>query len=495
MTPVRVRSPTLRNRLDHLHDYDLPLPCRWDAIPVPLLKSAVRDMPGRSDRRYRDRVDQASPRTLLEQLVRASRRTIEENCAAFEHTADAHGENATLSPRQLWRWMAGEVAGARPVAQRVAEFHWGYAFDILIGPPLPDAPLALAVRTPGAIAPDRPVTTGAVDQGLVGLSFVERVELLRQGVHDALATGAMSEAGLDEWEETVLRHGQATRYRPAGALLVELAADFAELQRAFAQHQTSSSLRRLTRVTAQMAGLMFLVLIELNAPVAARNWARTARVAADEAGDSAMRSWVRAQEAYVHYYAGDLREALDVARHAQVIAGTTVCVGVPLAAALEARALAKLGLASSVRPVLDRAEAAVSTLDADAARPSAFGYNEAQLRFHEGNAFTHLGETGRARVAQDRALELYPRSDYLDRALVQLDRASCLALDGDTTATMAHATDTVLGLTADQRCGLILLRGQQILDTLTPSQQALPAAREFRDLLALSAEPYGAQPC
>jgi len=80
-------------------------------------------------------MDQVPPRTLLEQLVRRSRRTIEENCAAFERTAATCGEDATLSPRQLWRWMAGQVDTARPVAQRVAEHHWGYTFEALIGPP------------------------------------------------------------------------------------------------------------------------------------------------------------------------------------------------------------------------------------------------------------------------------------------------------------------------------------------------------------------------
>jgi hypothetical protein len=72
---------------------------------------------------------------------------------------------------------------------------------------------------------------------------------------------------------------------PAGLLLGELAADVVELQRVLARRHTASALRRLTRITAQLAGLMFLTLIKLDVPLAARNWARTARVAADEAGD------------------------------------------------------------------------------------------------------------------------------------------------------------------------------------------------------------------
>jgi len=44
------------------------------------------------------------------------------------------GERATLSPRQLARWMKGDVGQPRPVTQRVAEDFWGYPFEVLLGP-------------------------------------------------------------------------------------------------------------------------------------------------------------------------------------------------------------------------------------------------------------------------------------------------------------------------------------------------------------------------
>lgn len=242
-----------------------------------------------------------------------------------------------------------------------------------------------------------------------------------------------------------------------------------------------------------MAGLMFLTLIKLDLPLAARNWTRTARVAADEAGDPAICSWVRAQEAYVHYYAGNLTEALHVARHAHVLAGNTSCVGVPLAAALEARTLAALGQDQAARLTLARAETAVANLASDDLPPSAFGYNEAQLRFHEGNTLTHLHDTSGASAAQDRALALYPRSDFLDRTLLELDRASGFAYDGDVATVMTHTTRTLLGLSDDQRRGLIILRGHQILDSLARPQRGLPAVRDFHDLL-MTTDLQGAQP-
>lgn len=127
-------------------------------------------------------MDQASPRTLLEQLVRASRRTIDETCAAFEQTADDHGEKATLSPSQLWRWMAGEVDNARPVAQRVAALR--YPFEVLVGPLQPGTQPAL--RRVCATPFDEPMSNGAEP---LGLSVADQVEHLRHGVHDVISTG------------------------------------------------------------------------------------------------------------------------------------------------------------------------------------------------------------------------------------------------------------------------------------------------------------------
>jgi tetratricopeptide (TPR) repeat protein len=156
---------------------------------------------------------------------------------------------------------------------------------------------------------------------------------------------------------------------------------------------------------------------------------------------------------------------------------------VPLAAALEARALGVLGAARDARGALDRAEAAVSRLEPDALVPSAFGYNEAQLRFHEGNTLTHLRDTRAAWAAQDQALQLYPERDHLDRSLVELDRATCLAHDGDAASALGHATQTLVRLTDDERSGLILLRARQVLDGLPRHQRALPQGCELEEIL------------
>ncbi|MBV9140093.1 MAG: hypothetical protein JO115_04120 [Pseudonocardiales bacterium] len=74
------------------------------------------------------------PRTLLERLVQESDRTLEETCEDFERCARQHQErDATLSVRQLSRWMAGTVGSAQPASRRVAQRLWGHRFARLLG--------------------------------------------------------------------------------------------------------------------------------------------------------------------------------------------------------------------------------------------------------------------------------------------------------------------------------------------------------------------------
>src|SRR5439155_26180191 len=126
-------------------------------------------------------------------------------------------------------------------------------------------------------------------------------------------------------------------------------------------------------------------------------------------------SWVLAQEAYGHFYSEDFPEAVRVARHAQTVAPRTPCVGAVLAAALEGRALGVLGRADETHAALREAERIREGLDDAIVAAPAFGFDEAQPRFHEGNALTHLADTKAPWRAQERALALGPAAASMDR--------------------------------------------------------------------------------
>jgi hypothetical protein len=91
----------------------------------------------------------------------------------------------------------------------------------------------------------------------------------------------VAEASLDDWDRLVTRYGRATRDRPANVLLDDLTADLGELKRTIERYRSSSAMRRLTRVAAQMAGLMCLTLCKLDDRAGFRRWTRTARIAAN----------------------------------------------------------------------------------------------------------------------------------------------------------------------------------------------------------------------
>ncbi|MGH3908910.1 MAG: hypothetical protein ACRDTE_32715 [Pseudonocardiaceae bacterium] len=127
-------------------------------------------------------------------------------------------------------------------------------------------------------------------------------------------------------------------------------------------------------------------------------------------------------------------------------------------------------------------------MDADSIGTSAFDYNEAQLRFHESNAFTHLHDTCAAWQAQERALSLCPASDYMDRTMTQLDRANCMAHDGDVTGAVSIVVEAATSLTDEQRLGIIAARVRATIAILQPRHRALPAVRDLHDLLPPSPE-------
>jgi tetratricopeptide (TPR) repeat protein len=444
----------------------------------------------------------------LKALIRRRHLTYESFCREWDRTARSVDDGLTgryPGRAQYYRWLRGELVNGRPYpdACRMLEGMFpGWSVESLFSPYTESAREPLS-EISTEIDADQRLDAGVVigpsviDNGpdagptLVvpassGSPNLYQIELLRQEMNDALSHGAIAEATIDDWERTAIRYARATRDRPPVVLLGNIGRDLAELKLVLSEHRSASALRRLTRVTAQLSGLMCLGFCILDDRPAFQRWARTARLAANEAGDPETLSWILAQEAYGHYYSGDLLEAIDVARHSYEVVRIP-CTGAALAAALEARAHASMGRHQETREALARAEHVLSQLDGDSRIPSAFGYNESSFRFHEGNAYTHLHDVKPAFKAQERALELCTPNDYTDWAMTRLDRAECLIYTGEITGGLEYATDTVENLTVVQRKGIITLRGQEILGALPERETKLVGARDFRELLMLPA--------
>ncbi|MFK0049988.1 helix-turn-helix domain-containing protein [Streptomyces sp. NPDC090741] len=316
-----------------------------------------------------------------------------------------------------------------------------------------------------------------------GSSPLDQADALQQGLHQTLAAGPLTDASLDEWDYTVGRHGRATRYRPEAELLPELLADFTDLRLVLTHRQPAPARKRLTIAVAQMSGLTALTLLKLG-DSRARAWWRTGRAAAAAAEDRAALSWMYAQEAYQLYYSGDMEGAVELAGRAQHLAGGLPCVGPALAAPLEARALAVLQQRDAAVEALARAEVALEQLPEAERVGSAFGCSESQLRFHSGNAWTHIGDINRAAEQQERALDLYPLRDHTDRALIALDQAIGVAIRGDAAGAAARPTTTIVDLPEEHRSALIIYRAREVAARV-PEARTVPEVRALREVLAL----------
>lgn len=426
------------------------------------------------------------PNLVLRRIRELERHeTRSEFAEAIAQKAMELGENISPSERYVARLEDGETRYPHPPYRRVlTELCQRSVTDL--GFSSPRSTQETTTVSPGPTSDSSREHQYAVASSAGSL---RDIETLRRSIDERVSDTAIGSSAIDDWELSVIRHGRATRYQEPGILLADLTSDLAELNHILSRSRSASSVRRLTRVTAQMAGLVCLMLVKLDERASFRRWARTARITAEEAGDPLTVSWVRAQEAYGYYYSGEMLEAIDVARHAQLVAGSVPCVGAVLAVALEARALASLGSgrSSEAEQALRYAEEILSNLDSSEIIPSAFGYSEAQLRFHEGNTYTHLRDTDAAWKAQQRALELIPGNDYMDRTLTNLDRAVCLAHDRDSRHAIAHAAVALTGLSEQQREGIITSRARELLRAVPAPHRALPAVREFSDLLALPA--------
>src|SRR5918992_1622076 len=316
------------------------------------------------------------------------------------------------------------------------------------------------------------------------------VDNMRRRMDDTLISATISPSMLDQWEETTLGYGQQYQATPSLRVLCDVLLDFSDVRRMCEQRQPIELQERLCRIAAQLAGLSGRIMNSLGDHRLARSFFRTARTAADETGDRALRAWVTAREAMVPMYYGDPREALHLARKAQDLAGRTPSVAAAMAPAVEARALGQLALrgrtdaAPSARRALVRSRAVFDQLAKRDTSDIAFGFTERQLAFYEGDTYTNLGDPHHAEEGLSHALTLYSAHERIDRTLVRLDRATCKLQIGDPEQALAVGQEAIVDLPAEHRSDMLMHRARQLAAAVAQKHGELPAVREFREVLA-----------
>jgi transcriptional regulator with XRE-family HTH domain len=314
----------------------------------------------------------------------------------------------------------------------------------------------------------RALLRGALASGITGPA----VAALTGARHDLdTALTGHPTTDLSYWESTAERYSYGYGGQAPTDVLAGLLAECAELRPLLAAPQTISARTGLCRVTAQLAGMTAIVLHDLGEHREAHAWFHSAGRAAQEA-DPHLHAWVLAREAMVAVNYGAPSAAAALAERACGLAGKHPSAASALAWAVAARAHAASGNRDNALPALHQADQLMEQLPVSDAADTWYGYPEQKHHVHASQVCTLLGETQRAHAAQQRATELSRRPSVMTRALLGVDRAACLAHDGEPTEAAIVAADAYTTLPASYRRGLTQIRARAVYDTVRDTPEA-----------------------
>lgn len=299
----------------------------------------------------------------------------------------------------------------------------------------------------------------------VGATASPGMAQAREGIDGALTGTGGSE--LAYLESAFERHRGGYRGRSPEDVLDKMRADLNLLGQVLNRPHPAGARADLARTAAGIAGLVAIVQHDRGDHQDARRWFTTAEKAAKESGDRRMAAWVLARHAMVPLNYGAPEVALRVATRARRAAGRTPTAAAALAASVTARALAAIDDHRGARDAVRDAQVLAERLDGPEAADTWFGYPAQKHFVHLSQAYTLLGDTEAAYSAQDDALYLTTSPSVMTRALIAMDTATCLRLDGDPSAAADMAAKVFDNLTAPYREGLIRSRAEslhQILD-------------------------------
>ncbi|MFC4586140.1 helix-turn-helix domain-containing protein [Sphaerisporangium corydalis] len=310
--------------------------------------------------------------------------------------------------------------------------------------------------------------------------LLAEVERTRQDMDRTLAAGTISEDQLDRLDEQVLRYRREYIKSAPLPMLYRLMLEIADVRRLVSSRQPAVTQRRLLNATTMLALLSADALMKLGDTRQAHAWYGTARAASDDMGEVRLRALVRAQEAMLPYYYGDLTETVRLAREARMLAGSAPSSPAALGAAAEARALARMGEHQAARVALAEAERIFSRMPREGADHLAFRFSERRLQFYRMGTLIELGESQQVQEWISR-----PSSPYtIDPALVLLDQAAHVARDGGYDEACRLAEQALTQVPPEHRTSIVVTRARALLSTVPRGQRRTPAARHLHDLLA-----------
>jgi hypothetical protein len=211
----------------------------------------------------------------------------------------------------------------------------------------------------------------------------------------------------------------------------------------------------------------------------AHAWYGTARAASDDVGDLRLRALVRAQQTMLLYYYGDLNETVRLAREARMLAGSAPSSPAALAAAAEARALARMGDGKAARTALAEAEQIFARMRGMSQDDLAFVFTEKRMMFYRTGTLIELGD-----AQQIQSIQSFPPGFHtIDPALMLLDQAAHLARHGDHEEACRIAAEALSQVPAEHRTSIVITRAKALLADVDPR---VPAVRHLNKVLSES---------
>ncbi|GGK98206.1 hypothetical protein Ppa06_66660 [Planomonospora parontospora subsp. parontospora] len=307
--------------------------------------------------------------------------------------------------------------------------------------------------------------------------LMAEVERARQDLDRTLAVSSVTEEQLDRLDEQVVRYRREYITSAPLPMLYRLTLELSDVRTLVAARQPAMFQRRLLNATVMLALLSADALMKLGDTRQAHAWYGTARTASDDMGDLRLRALVRAQEAMLPYYYGDLTETVRLAREARMLAGNAPSSPAALGAAAEARALARMGEHKAARVALAEAEQIFARMPPEGHDHLAFRFSERRLQFYRIGTLIELGEE------VDWAPG--PSGPYtIDPVLILLDQAAHRVRGGQEEEGCRLAEKALLQVPPEHRTSIVVDRARALLSVIRPGLRKAPAVRRLADLLA-----------
>ncbi|MGH3838387.1 MAG: hypothetical protein ACRDSF_22235 [Pseudonocardiaceae bacterium] len=323
--------------------------------------------------------------------------------------------------------------------------------------------------------------------GIGGAASTLGLEAVRRELNHVITDERVT-ADVDDWQEIALDYGQTYPATEPTTLLQTLIADFHGLQLTIQRHPGDTAQRRLLQVGALLAAFTAQTVADLGNLCEARRWWRTARHAADEAGDPYTMFWIRGREVIrAGYEHRPVRVILQLVREAETRLDEAPPEVLPQFYSGKAQTLVLAGRHVEAEQTLCQVRECFGKLPAPSSHSiSVFDWGEDRLRFAESFVYSHMGDFAKVEQAQQAALRLYPDSYMRSLAQIELHRALCLTRSGDFTQGTRHAQTTITNLPVMHRIRPVADLGQRVLGVIPAHERRRSWAQEYRECLESS---------